>query len=262
MNIIQIHERVYFYLDRSRTARFYRWQVTQALREAIKLEVDETLGSEMLDPSKPKFFEATQKIRDKLNTIIKSLVIVPTVNNIAYPADYYRLITIECTIAGKVKYSRPTTYGMLGPLKENPFRKPTNLKPYHVENATGYEIQRDATGTFSTSTMMYIKNWAQVSIGQEADLISAGAGVLVNTTAYIATEVSVHNSVTYQPGDQFTSANTNLTSGQVIAVSKITNCDLPIITHESIAKTAASILQGTLKNFDSSAYLEKEASKK
>jgi len=75
---------------------------------------------------------------------------------------------------------------------------------------------------------------------------------------YIAVEVSVHNGVTYAEGTQFTSANTNLTSGQVILAANTTTCELPEKCHDEIAKMAAEILLGVTKDYEASAFSEKE----
>ena len=96
-------------------------------------------------------------------------------------------------------------------------------------------------------------------MGVESQYINAGTGVLTNATSYIATEESVHNGVTYQIGTQFTSVNTNLTSGQVIKASNTTTIELPEKCHDQIAKMAAEILLGTVSAFDNADFTEKES---
>ena len=126
-----------------------------------------------------------------------------------------------------------------------------------MEDATGYKFYKGTTGTLTVS-LEYLKTPATYSCGTDAQLIGAGNNLTLNLD-YIATEISVNNLVTYQPGQLFTAGATNLVSGQVILASNTTTCDLPTKTHETIAKMAAEILSGSVSDYNKSQFAEKEA---
>jgi hypothetical protein len=217
-------------------------------------------------------FQRFQQIRDNLFTLIK--VATPTitvsttingrygtfiVNHFNNPTDYRELVCMQTLLGGYTDYARPTEYNEIGPLLNDSFRKPSNTQMYYNEDATGYLIYRGDTGTLTSVTFTYVKEPATYSLGTEAQLINLGAGVLSIGQVYIATETSVHNSITYLPGAEFTAVNANLTSGQVILKSNTTACDLPEKVQNEIAKITAQILSGVVSDYNRSAFVNKEA---
>jgi len=269
MNAIQIDNRIEFYLDATRNARFQRIEKSGAVNDAIRKFIDDRFGD--LGHKSPYSFEFTQQVRDDLFTLIKSAT--PTVTNltaittnygttgvsrITNPTDYYELISWTTTITGIITFAQPTSYNGLIPLLEDSLKHPTNTYPYYLEDATGYKFYKGTTGTLVVG-IDYIKTPATYSMGTDGQLINFGAAVLTIGLSYIATEVSVQNGVTYQPGTQFTAAvSTTLTSGQVILASNTTTCDLPDKVHEIIAKMAADILSGVVSDYTREQYLSKE----
>lgn len=269
MNAIQIDNRIELYLDATRNARYQRVEKSAAVNDAIKKFIDDRFGDEA--NRNPYSFQFIQQDRDDLYTLIKSAT--PTVTNltaittdyyttgvsrITNPTDYYTLISWNTTVAGIQTFARPITYNELGPLLEDSLKYPTNKRTYYLEDATGYKFYRGTTGTMTVG-IEYIKTPATYSMGTDAQLIDAGVGVLTIGLSYIATEVSVQNSVTYQPGTQFTAAvSTTLTSGQVILASNTTTCDLPDKVHEIIAKMAADILSGVVSDYTRAQSIEKQ----
>lgn len=272
MNSIQSMTRADFYMDTTRSARYFFSDYNKAFRDAIQNYINEQLGDE--EQRDPKNFEWIQQIRDNLYTLIKLAILTPTngtvvtnryysatPSHILYPADYHDFISLDVLIDGYTDYSKPTTYGKKGPLLKNSFMHPTNKKTYYVEDATGLTIWRGVGGTFTSASLEYLKSPADFSVGLENQLIAPGAVVLTNGVAYIAVEISVQNTVTYQIGDQFNAAGTSLTSGLVIAVSNTVPIELPASTHEKICKMAAEIMLLATSNYNASQAVESQVAK-
>lgn len=268
MNAIQIDNRIEFYLDATRNARYGRLEKSGAVNDAIKKFIDDRFGDE--DNKNPYSFEFIQQVRDDLYTLIKSAT--PTVTNltaittdygttgvsrITNPTDYYDLISWTTTISGITTFAQPTSYNALITLLEDSLKQPSNKYPYYLEDATGYKFYKGTTGTLVVG-IDYIKTPATYSMGTDIQLITSPSLVVIGSS-YIATEVTVQNGVTYQPGTQFTAAATTaLASGQVILASNTTTCDLPEKVHEIIAKMAADILSGVVSDYTREQYLAKE----
>jgi hypothetical protein len=271
MNAIQIKERVDFYMDSTRNGRFSFLDYKKGVNDAIEKFITDMFGNK--EASTPYGFQENQQIRDNLYTLITTAT--PAVatgtsvvteygdtfiqNLITFPANYHSFVALSTIIEGYTNYAKPMTFNNRGPLFLDSFRKPSNTQVYYNENSTGLSVYRGATGTLTSVALTYIKMPAEYSIGVEANLINEGTGVLVSGTSYIAVETSVHNGVTYNPGTQFISASTNLTSGQVILTANTTTCDLPEKTHEDIAKMAAAIMSGAISDYTRSSFVDKEA---
>jgi hypothetical protein len=261
-----------FYLDTTRNGRFFFSDYNKAFRDAIQVFIDKMLGDK--ENRDPENFQWNQQIRDSLYNLIT--VSTPTITNGAVinnkyysvtpstfplPADYHNFISLNVLIDSFTNYSRPTNFNELGPLLRDSFRHPTNQKTYYNETSTGFTVWRGVGGTFSTATLTYLRAPADFSVGAESQLIVPGGAVLTNGLSYIAVEISVQNSVTYQIGDQFTAVGTALTSGLVILASNTVPIDLPPSTHEEIAKMAAQIMLLTTSNYTASQAVESEVAK-
>lgn len=251
MNAIQLKEKVDFYLDMTRAARFTFAEYNIAVNDTIEKFTAETLGSP--DHRTPENFQWVQQLRDDLYTLIKTnsptltgatSITTPYyttgVTTFPFPTDYYGFVSLTSIISAKTIYARPTNYNELGPLLEDSFRRPSDVKIYFNENATGISMYRGST-TPTSAILTYIKTPATYSCGAETQLINGGPAVtLTNAATYYATEVSTYNGVVYQIGATITGSGAQLlTAGQVIAVSNTVDCDLPSRTHEEIALRAA-----------------------
>ncbi len=271
MNAILLRDRIDFYNDLTRNARFFSQDYNNAVNSAILMYIDQILVNAKNYPSG---FQYSQYIRDRLFSLIK--VATPSITNsstitgrygtftpsfITYPADYQNFVELNVLIDGYSDYSRPTDYNESGPLLDNIFMKPTNQKTYYNESTTGIVILRGVGGTFSSCQLVYLKTPATYNVGYETNWINPGGSALVNASSYIALETSVQNAITYQSGAQFTATGTSLTSGKVILASNTTTCDLPDATHDAIAKSASQILLGVTANYPASQFVEKEAAK-
>lgn len=270
MNPVVTLNRVNFYNDMTRNARFSFAEINQAVNDAIYDFIDEQLG----DPlhRDPNNFQFTQMVRENLYNLIKTAALTPTngtvitnryysvtPSHVNFPADYYSFLYLSCTIDGYTDYARPTTYNEKGPLLKDAFRHPTNLKTYFNEDSTGLVIFRGTGGTFSTTSLDYVRNTTDFTIGTESNLINAG-GTLTNAVTYYATEISVYNGVTYAIGATITGTGAALTSGQVLPTSVTSPIDLPDKTHETICRNASKLLLGVTANFPQSQFSEKAAS--
>lgn len=269
MNAIETYNLVQFYIDRTRGARYYFSEINIAVNDAIKNTIDDiadTAGANQLSG-----IDRLQVFRDELYTLIKTQSSTPTVlgyynndiliNHINFPADYRTFVALSCTIDDATSYVRDLTYNNKGPVLEDSFLKPTNSKVKFLEDSTGLKLYRGVTGTMTNVSLDYIKQPTPFNMGNETNLISPGANVLTINTGYTAVEDSVYNGILYLSGTQFTTngINTDLTSGQVILSSILSPIELPVKTHADIAKRAAAILSGVVKNFDSSGFAEKES---
>ena len=268
MNAIQMFYAVTFYTNRTYSERYFNIEINKAVNDAIMKKIDSI--TDTAKQNELNGIDRIQKFRDELYTLLKKsatgVTAVGTINDtvteehILFPTDYQTFAALTLTIDGYTKGSRPTTYGERNDMIDCSFRRPNNKKTYYLEDATGLLVYRGIGGTVTTVKLDYIKQPAEFTMGLDSQLIDAGAGVLTNTTSYIATQDSVHNGITYAEGTQFVSANTNLTSGQVILTANTTPCELPEKCHDEIAKMAAEILLGVNKDYEASAFSQKETS--
>lgn len=259
MNAIQMMEQIDLYNDRYKSARFADSNYMDAINASINSVFKDRTDNKKI--FRRYSFQSSELTRRELYTLIKTATVVPTGDNIVYPADFYYLGDLNVTINGTQTYARPTNFNELGPLQENPFRKPSPSKPYFIENATGLKVYY-GSGTFSTSSITYLKTPNTVSIGTEGQKINPGASVLSIGQVYMVySPTAVHNGTTYYVGQTFTAVSAILTSGIVILNSNVTNCDLPTNMHDEICKMAAELMQGTIEDYNKSAFLQKEIEK-
>lgn len=269
MNAIQVYNSVLFYTDRTKGTRYYFQEINKAVNDAIMKKIDSI--TDTAKNNQISGIDRLQVMRDELYTLMKTSTTVPTVvglynddvmrNHIAFPTDYQVFAALSATIDSVTTYGRDTTYNEVGPLLECSFRKPTNSKVYFLEDSTGLILYRGITGTISGATLTYVKQPTEFNMGNELNLINAGAGVLTILTSYTAVEDSVYNAIVRPSGTVFTTtgALTDLTSGQVILTSLTTTIELPEKTHDQLCKMAAAILLGITDDYEGSGFTEKES---
>jgi len=246
MNAIELRERIDNLIDRTRSARHSDVEYYNSINAATVLIVKDRVAP--LKVAKSYSVQSAQRVRDELYTLVPApLIAAPTGDDIIRFADYYYFLLFYAIIDGFVKYCRSTAYNQVGLLGRNPFKKPSSVKPYYNEFATGIKVIY-GTGTFTSSELWYVKNPAIVSIGTNNNKIIAG-GALTNTVNYIVYEQSVYNSVTYYPGQTIAGTGAALTSGIVILLATIVNSDLPVNLHEELCIKSASILQGSVEDY-------------
>lgn len=244
------------YMDITRNGRVQRIEYDNAFNSAIKNFIDSITGT---SENPVSTYQLNQVYQDNLYTLQKTQSAAPSSDIALYPTDYRSLDKVFATINGIVVYCRPMTQNKLGPMLDDSYRVATDDLPYYLQDTTGFKIFH-GTGTITNVDINYIKTPQVFTIGKDTQLINAGTGVLTIGLSYIATDPTVQNAVSYNIGDQFIAAgSTTLTSGQVILTTNTTTTDLPEKVHEQIAKMAAEILLGSIKDFDKAQFADKEA---
>ena len=258
MNSILTQLEIELYSDVTRTARYQRYEIDRVVNDAMRVYMDNIIDD--IKNRRTGALQGDQMISDELYTLQKIQSAVPLADIALYPADYYTLLDIFATLDGQSVYCRPIDQNKLGPRLADAFDPPSGTMPFYLQDTTGFKIYH-GTSTITNVDIDYYKVPALFTIGTDSQLINAGVGVLTNATLYIATEVSVHNGITYNVGSQFTSVNMNLTSGQVILAANTTPIELPAKTHEAICKIAVSLLSGAVSDFHKAQWNEQQASK-
>lgn len=267
MNPIQLKQRIDFYNDLTRNARFTFTEYAIAVNDVVQEFIFENLGDK--ENRNPKNFQWIDRINDQLYTLIKTatpaLVAGTAITNkyyttkvstLAFPNDYSDFVALNLIIDGLTVYGRPTSFNKLQPLLRDSFKHPTSDNIFYNWNSTGLSIYYN--GTASAASLVYIKGAVDYSIGQEANLIDGP--VLLSAGSYYATAPSVYNGVSYQIGSVITGGFT-LSSGQVIPVSVTSPIDLPSQVHEEIAKRASVKMLIASGNYPSAQAVQSEASK-
>lgn len=258
MNAIQLRDRIDFYNDRYKSPRFADSNYMDAINSAINmLFKDKTDNKKVF---RRYSFQSNEQVRRELYTLIKTATITPVSDVVTYPADFYYFGEMNTVVDGVVTYCKPTNFNEIGPLLVNPFKKPTPNKTYYIENNVGLQVYYGSGTAFTSAVLTYLKTPNTVSIGTEGDKISAG-GTLTNGSTYMVYSDCVQNAVTYYSGQTFVAVGTALTSGTVILNSIIVNCDLPENVHDEVCKLASHIMNGTIEDYNKSAFMEKETEK-
>jgi hypothetical protein len=270
MNAVEIRDRIDYYNDLTRNARFTFQEYANAVNSVIANYVDEEIG--LAEGGMKKAIQLTQVGRDRIYTLIKTANPVITAGTtivgrygsfvpctLPFPTDYQNLMSVAVIIDSVSNYARPTDHNEDGPLFNNSFMKPTNKKPYYMENNAGLLIFKGVGGTFSQCTLTYLKQPATYSLSVESNKKTAGQNLTVAT--YYALETTVFMGVTYLSGASITGSVNPITSGSAILASLTTTCDLPVYVHDEIAKLASGLMLGTTGNYVASQFVDKEASK-
>lgn len=247
MNALKMYDRVSRLIDRAKSPRHDDVDYIDSINTAIWRIVKDRTAPIRINRSYS--YEAAQRIKDELYTIVPPPATgAPVSDLVAVPNDYYYYLLLYITIDGVEQFCKPTTYNEIGPLFDDPFAKPTTVKPYFTQQSNGFRLHKGTSGAFGNYRLYYIKRPAVVSIGQEKNKIDSTGSLSIGVTYYVY-EQAVHNSITYYPGDTFVAANTTLSSGIVISAAFVVNCDLPDNMHDEICALAASLLSGQVEDF-------------
>lgn len=261
MNAVQMRERVDELIDRTKSARHRDRAYFNAINAAIGLILKDRL--EPIRLRRKYSVQKTQRIRDELYTLIPLPATGNTLANgtIAYPSNYFYFLLVYVTINGEKIYCSPTSYNELGPLEQNPFSKPSVLKPYYNEYETGIRIYSTLAIPIPFE-LYYVKKPDVVKIGNESNKIFA-AGAITNGAQYVVYEQAVYNGITVYEGDIFVGvgAAPTLTSGIVINITNMVDCNLPDNMHEEVCKQAASIMESTVEQFNKKQDLDVQVEK-
>lgn len=262
MNIIQQHERTRFYMDQVRSPRYLPETLNEALNVATLSIINDRYDNiKKMRRAKNYSFQAVQRVRDELYTIVKNSGAIVAAGNYlpiaSYPTDYKYMLQSWATIDGTEYRCSPTSYDED---LDYAFKRPQISEPervYWIESNLGVEILFGDSGTLASGRFWYISIPATVAHG----IIRTAAYVYpANTTAICYTSTCVINAVTYTIGQTITVlAAQTLTAGQ--AVDGYTNSDLPDTLHDEICRRAAEQLSGTAENYNKMQVLDRNVEK-
>jgi hypothetical protein len=248
MNIIEIHERVRFWLDRVATARFEPLDIDNALNIAQNDLIEAKYAGSKLNQGDS--FQRTQKIRDELSNIVKmtdsnsglSLTNVSgstLITKASLPTDYMVLLAIAFYESATIKHNCwPLTYDRENVVQDNPYRRVRTTpfpKVYYNESNLGIKITH-AFGNPNKVVIYYLANPIAWSYGFER---TSSYTFSVNPTPVIASsEGVVYNGIERLLGTKFNiTAPTSITSGTV--VSGFTESNINDQLSENLARKAA-----------------------
>ena len=251
MNVVQIHERVRFWLDRVGTTRFESADIDNAINTAMPNIVDEKYNGSIIKPGDS--FQKTQKLRDELSNIVKTsdssvpgIVLSNSTGNslitkASLPADYKYLLAIAFYQTSAIKHNCwPLSYDRENVVESNPYRRVRTgpfPKLYYNESVLGINIKHPFTTTPPNKVVIYyLAEPIQFVYGTQR---SSTYVFTVNPTSVIVDSLScVYNGDTKLLGTKFNiTAPTSITSGTV--VSEYTESDINSNVHELIARRGA-----------------------
>jgi len=259
MNIIQLHERVRFWLDIAGSARFDPFDIDNAINAGMNDIVDQKYqGNRPM--TQGDSFQRSQKLRDELSSIVKEVsinttFIVPSpvlVPIELFPADFLHLVAIKCVSSFRDHNCWPLSYDRLNEIQNNPYRRPRQVpfaKVYYIESSTGIRLYHSLSTPPNAATLSYISKPIQWKYG--IDYTSSKSFVIGNVVI-ANSDVVVYNGSNYLRGDEITIVTgvLNITSGTVNFDYVNSNINLPL--HEEIARKAAINALISIKEFDKS----------
>ena len=244
MNIVQLHERVRFWVDSVATTRFEVSDINNALMTAIESKILETYD-QTRPMNRSDSFQRTQRCRDILGPVVKKatqatsgFTISSNQISIAASSDYNLLLALTVTLGTQQVECIPQTYDRKNRAWRNPFRvKRMTPSPlvYYIEVDGGIEILHAYTSNPTIFELYYLKKPTSISWGTEFD----STKVFTIGNIVYAVENTVYNAVSYVPGDAITivAGHLQITSGNVIF--GYTDCELRSLVHEEISRRAA-----------------------
>lgn len=255
MNIIEMHTRLEYYVDKSKSPRFLSdFHYDQSLNIAQDKIIQDKYDN--IKQHKMYGFQVVQKVRDDLRTIIKTVPIVPVGNVLAYPADYLYEVALAVTIDGVEYSSTSVAYNRVNIQNDNTFTEEIKEEPTHIEDQNGIKVMFGTAGTFTTANLSYLSIPPVMSKGL-IDITQGPTALVIGQTYYVTVGTVTHNAVVYTVGQSFVAVNTVLTgTGTVIF---IVNCILSVSCHEELCKQAAQILIGSVEGWNQSKFLNNEA---
>ena len=233
MNIVQLHERVRFWIDTVASTRFESEDIDQAINNSIHEIVDEKYDHSRLN-HRGDAFQRTQRVRDELMDLVKveKWSSDPAVGNTnityyvngttriqSFPTGYKYMVAISI-IYNNVRYNCfPLTYDRKNVIEQNPFRRVrSGLYPklYYIESQSQIQIQHPfGSASGFTVELDYISDAVNAFYGYEkgpSDAIGDPVNCIVSLSP------TEYDSVIYNAGDEFTTtgAASNITYGLVV----------------------------------------------
>lgn len=265
MNIIQLHERVRFWVDTVASTRFESEDIDQAINNSIREIVDEKYDHSRLN-HRGDSFQRTQRIRDELSDLVKDLdtdgslsmaVESEFVRITTFPDDY-RYLTSIAVFVGETKYNCwPLTDDRKNVISSNPFRRVRSglfPKCYYIENEGEIHVYHpfgtNPGGTAPLPTKVaitYLADTVDVFYGYEkgpSDAIGDPVNCIVSLSP------TMYNFVTYNAGDTFTTTGAFSNIAYGLVVIDWINPNINGYLHEEVAKRAAANCLLSAGNFE------------
>ena len=252
MNIIQLHERVRFWVDVVSSTRFESEDLDNALNVAIDSKVRESYDQNR-PMNKSDAFQRVQRVRDELGPLVKSvddsagLIIDSTLGAEEQSVSMVGLTDYSYLLAIKIQDETaslgwhpcyPLTHDRKNIISRNPYRRVRTTpqsKSYYIEREGKLDIVH-ALGSFGDAKLDYLATPAIVNWGVER----TSSYTFSNGESVIPTSETVYAGTTYVIGQKFTivtGSGLNITSGSV--VHQFVECDVRGSTHEEISRRGA-----------------------
>lgn len=265
MNIVELHERIRFWIDLVGSTRFESEDIDNALNVAIDNKVRESY-----DQNRPlnrsDSFQRVQRLRDELGPLVQKAVngsggldVSGTTIGLDNLTMYGWLLSVRVQLnTGSWYNAFPLTYNRKNILSKNPFRRVRTLpepKIYYLEEDGDIKIILDDGLTLSDAEIYYLARPATVKYGIEysAGYPSFGNGTIVIATTQVETATSI-----YTVGEEITISLSEPTTLSGVVVSNYTNCNLRATAHEEISRRAAVNLLMTADMNDKAKILREE----
>lgn len=244
MNIVQLHERVRFWIDSVASTRFESQDIDNGLNSAIDSKVLESYDQNR-PMNKPDAFQRTQRVRDILGILVTKadkdttgFTLNGNFITIASTSNYQFLVSLGIKIGTILYECLPLTYDRKNILYKNPYRKPRmtpSVRMYYNEVDGNIEISHAYSSALTDFELYYLKTPTLVNYGIEyTSTKSFAQGNII-----IAVEETVYDGVTYKIGEKITIDSSHFTITSGLVVYSFVNCELRSFVHEEIARRAA-----------------------
>ena len=259
MNIVQLHDRVRFWIDTVASTRFESDDIDQAINNAAVEIADEKYSKSRLN-HRGDSFQNSQRVRDELSNLVKpldtdgSLTLTKhsgyvLVSN--FPDDYKYLLAIALYVDDDKYNAWPETYDRKNVTKNNPFRRirstPT-VKCYFLEDETGIKIYHPFDQDIPTKAeIVYLADPVDVFYGYEktpSDSIGGNVPIICSLTP------TGYDGTDYVSGTALTTAPSLWVITHGLAVVDFVNPDINIPLHEELAKRAAANCLLSAKDYE------------
>ena len=270
MNIVQIHERVRFWVDIVASTRFESQDIDNAVNIAIDNKVRESYDQNR-PMNRSDAFQRVQRIRDELGPLVKSTINGIIITNYSIAAmksslvlktsiiDYGWLLAMRVQDADYGSEWHPVfpiTHDRKNIVERNPYRKVRRTpesKLYYYEENSGWIILH-SFGDLDDVEIHYLATPAIINYGIEY----TSAKEFTIADQVIAVTETVYNGTTYKIGEKFTIVFEHLTITSGLVVFSYTECDVRETTHEEISRRAAINCLVTARQNDLANELRKE----
>jgi len=273
MNIVQLHERVRFWVDIVASTRFDSQSIDNGINVAIDSKVRESYDQNR-PMNRSDAFQRVQRVRDELGPLVKDmrneagLSIVVSLVPVGTPGKVIVTITDDLTDFGWLLSMRmhddtytewypvfPISHNRKDVVKRNPYRRvrvTPESKAYYYEENGGWVIDH-LFPDISDVQIYYLATPAIVNYGVEYNSTKSFS----EDDEIIAVEETVYDGNTYKIGEKMTvTLNPSITSGLV--VFDYTECDVRKTTHEEISRRAAMNCLTAARQYDKVNELRKE----